>query len=221
MQYIAAQDLTIAGNFDLFCQFSRVRQIIRTRSVVNEEPINLLQGVSHEVIRKLKATISSRKLKALTLWDLRSKPKLETSKMLKTLWKGPKGDIDRMVDSIFSLPFYKIEELKVHHEVEKSTGKSIGILKISFAIEGGNKRGRGNSPETSLALVLGSPARKTLLAHKSLAVRNGNSTRQAELRFDYSAANDGGGAGGGFMILRILMEEHRGLDSEIRVQLNG
>jgi hypothetical protein len=35
MQYIALQETTAAGSFDLACQFSRVRQIVETRTMVS------------------------------------------------------------------------------------------------------------------------------------------------------------------------------------------
>jgi hypothetical protein len=219
MQYIVAQDLNIAGNLDLLCQFTRVRQVVYTRTSVDEDPFDLLHGVPRDMLRKLKQAAHSRKMDSLTLWGLRSKQKAETTKLLKSIWKGPKNEVDRLTESIYSLPFYNVEELKVEHKVDKATGKNIGILRISFAVEGGRKRGRGDSPDTTLALVLGSPARKTLLAQRSIGIRNGNSKNQVELRFDWTAANVGGGEGGGSMILRIMFEEHRGLDSEILVPL--
>lgn len=35
MQYIALQDTTAAGSFELACQFSRVRQFVETRTMVS------------------------------------------------------------------------------------------------------------------------------------------------------------------------------------------
>lgn len=45
--------------------------------------------------------------------------------------------------------------------------------------------------------------------------------KEIEMEFDWDAANEGGGEGGGRMILRLLLEEYRGLDSELIIPTLG
>lgn len=221
MHYIAAQDFTIAGNLDLVCQFSRLRQIFKTRSLVDDHPLSLIRGFNNDVMRRIKR---NSKNKLPTVWSLRSAARNETSNVLKQLLKGGKtNNMDYMLNMIYALPWYGIEELKVTHEVDKKSGRSIGKLNISLAIESSSQsrhRGGNNSraDATSLVLVLGTPQRKTLLAHTSVTMHNSNK-KEVELSFDWSAANAGGGDRAGHMILRLLVEEHRGLDGEIMVPL--
>ena len=219
MQYIAGQDKVIASNFDLICQFSRVRQLFTTRSMVDDDPLCLLSGFSPDLVRRLKANAQAQQVDSPTLWSLRSTPKDEAAALLKRLLKkGRTPDFDRMIKAVFSLPFVSINATKVSSDVEKTSGTNIGKLRINMTIEGGNRGNYGVSSQMSLSLVLGTPQSKRLLSQRTIGVHSVTG-KEIDLEFDWSAANAGGGEGGGFMILRLLFEEHRGLDGEIRIPL--
>ena len=220
MHYVAAQDKTIASNFDLLCQFSRVRQLISTRSIVNADPLCLLAGFSADIVRRLTANAQAQSVDTPTIWSLRSSPRDATAALLKRLLKGGRTpDFDRMLRSIFSLPFIAINTTSVSSEVEKTTGASVGKLRINMTVEGGNRGNNGVPSQTSVSLVLGTPQSKRLLSQRTISIHNTMRGKDVDLQFDWSAANEEGGEGGGRMILRILFEELRGLDGEITIPL--
>lgn len=220
MHYVAAQDKTIASNFDLMCQFSRVRQLISTRSTVDDDPLCLLAGFSADIVRRLRANAQAQSADTPTIWSLRSSPRDETAALLKLLLNGGRTpDFDRMIRSIFSLPFISINATSVSSEIEKTTGASVGKLRVNMTIEGGSRGNNGAPSQTSLSLVLGTPQSKRLLAQRTISIHNTMKGKDVDLQFDWIAANEGGGEGGGHMILRLLFEELRGLDGEITVPL--
>jgi hypothetical protein len=220
MHYIAAQDKSIASNFDLICQFSRVRQLISTRSIVDDDPLCRLAGFSADIVRRLRANAQVQGVDTPTIWSLRSSPRDKSAALLKRLLKGGRTpDFDRMVKSVFSLPFISINATSVSSEVEKTTGASIGKLRVNMTIEGGSRGNNGVPSQTSVSLVLGTPQSKRLLSQRTISIHDTLKGKDVDLHFDWSAANEGGGEGGGRMILRLLFEELRGLDVEITIPL--
>ena len=156
---------------------------------------------------------------------LRGLARDDAAKLLKQTFKGVAGaPLRPILDALYSTPLVSVEDLQVKHEVEKARGNSIGKLKVSLGIQRGNRQ-QGNVEEAgsmSLVLLLGSFNSRSLLAHTVIQLsRTGKWSVEKELEFDWSIANaDGGGEGGGSMILRLLLEEVRGLDTEVVVRLN-
>ena len=186
---------------------------------MEDDPLCLLSGFSRETVRRLRENAKVHNVDTPTVWSLRSVSKNETAALLKRLLKGVRPtDIDRMVKSVHSLPFVSIIESDVRCDVEKATGRAVGTLRINMSMNGGEVSFT-SATQSSLSLVLGTPQRKTLLANRSIRVHGHVTKKQVELEFDWSAANAGGGEGEGFMILRLLFEEFRGLDGEIHIPL--
>jgi len=228
MHFVAVHDYQTAGSFELICQISRARQLIATRSVVSDDPLQCLPGFSPDALRHMEIESELGDKEAPKLWSLRHMPRPDAVRYLQPLIKGRMPQIDRMLDAVYSIPVYSIDEMKVLHIVDKTSNKSIGKLNLTISIDYGkgsirNVNTKPVDESLTLAIVLGSPQRRTLLAHRSIGVsRSGSSIlkKQVELSFDWMAANADGGVNGGFMVLRLFMEEIRGLDGEIRVSMH-
>lgn len=178
-------------------------------------------------MRRLRNRAKSNKLFTPSLWELRSKTRDEAAKLLTDLLKGQRHDLKRMLDSVYAIPLYTLQETKVSHQVEKASGKSVGKLEISLEIsyENVGRRPKKHDGALSIVVLLGTRLQRTLLAHSSFRVsRWGNASsptkKKIEMEFDWTAANAGGGEEGGNMVLRFLMEDLRGLDTEVAVPLS-
>jgi len=111
------------------------------------------------------------------------------------------------------MPLITLKEGKVYHEIDKATGRSIGTLRLSLQIEREQPR---KDDFTTLSLVLGSFDHQKLLAKSEVPIsRNGSWTIEKQLQFDWKTANADGGEDGGQVVLRLLLDSVRGLDSEI------
>jgi hypothetical protein len=201
--------------------------------MVDDDPLQQLDGCSRETVSRMKQAAKrlldkgKMDISSPTLWELRNLPREAASKRLEQLsvHTGGRVDLDKLLDSLYSLPCYSLKDVKVTHEVAKSSGKSIGKLQLSLSIEPGGRKGHhsnGRNDFMTLTIVLGSPQRRTLLAHSSIGIptRGGNKQpqeKQVELEFDWAAANADGEGGGGHMMLRLLLEDFRGMDTEILV----
>ena len=85
MQYIALQETIAAGSFELACQFSRVRQILETRTMVNEDPWTQLSGVSNNVLLQMEKNARLSKMAMPSLREVRAMPRSDAANMLKSL----------------------------------------------------------------------------------------------------------------------------------------
>ena len=225
MHFVAVQDSTTSGTFELICQFSRTKQLIATRSTVYDDPLQALPGFSYEFLQRMEEDAVDKKVP--NLWSLRRFPRNDTANLLQPLMKGRKSDLDRMLDAVYDIPLYSVEGMKVLQSIDKTNNTSVGKLSFTLSIQyDGRYRNKVDhmmqDKPITLALVLGTPLRRTLLAHRSIGyTRIGDKTvqKQVEMTFDWAAANADGGEGGGFMVLRFFPEEIRGLDGEIRVSL--
>lgn len=130
-------------------------------------------------------------------------------------------DVNRVLDSVYSLPLISIDNVKFSQQAEKTTSKNTGKLNLDLVIccKLGNNNNNNSSPLT-LVLVLGTPQHRTLLAHGTIGIgHHGKVTKSVELLFDWSAAKVDAGESGGFVILRLLLEEIRGLDAQVALPL--
>lgn len=223
MQYIALQETTAAGSFELACQFSRARQILETRTMISDDPWLQLSGVSQKALRHMEKSAKSKKTIMPSLREVRVMPRDEATKSLKNLAGKHNGmNVDRILDSVYELPFITVENIKLSQLVEKVTGTTNGVLSLEVVIshQDRHSRKKHHSEPMTLSLVLGTPQRRTLLTHQSIgAGHSGHVKKSVELSFDWNTANADGGESGGIVILRLLLEEVRGLDSEIAVPL--
>jgi hypothetical protein len=132
-----------------------------------------------------------------------------------------------------AIPLASVEEVKCYCEVEKTSGKSVGVLKFDLIVEGeyAKRRGGGHRKGSKeddggivgYMVVLGTHQGRFLLNHKSvsgISLRGSSPTkRNVEIKFDWQKANAHGGVEGGFVALRLLCENVRGMDLEVLVPL--
>ena len=224
MHYIAIQDKTIAGNFDLVTQFSRARQYLATRTLVGDDPLSYFPGFSKDNLGRMRNHCRSSGKEMPSVWSLRSVSMDDATSRLKGILKSKKNNVDKMIKSIFAIPRYTIEDLKVSTELDKVTRNNVGKLIVELKIEYDTKsRGRnGRDSPITMACVLGTFQQGILLSYSSIGIAPSGSkavTKKVEFSFDWSVANASGGADGGKIVLRFLMEDVRGMDSEILVPL--
>lgn len=223
MQYIALQETTAAGSFELACQFSRVRQILDTRTMIDDNPWTQLAGVTQKAFRQMEKSAKSKKMTMPSLREVRMMPRDEAAGMLKSLAGKYSGmRVDQVLDSIYSIPLISIANMRVSQHVEKVTGTMNGIVSLELLIsnEDCRRKKQHTSDPMKLALVLGTPQRRTLLSHQSIGIgRSGTVKKSMNLSFDWNTANADGGEDGGVVILRLLLSDVRGLDSEIAIPL--
>jgi hypothetical protein len=221
MQCIALQETTAAGSFELACQFSRVRQILSTRTMVDETPWTQLAGVTLKGLRQMEKNAKSKKMTMPSLREVRMMPRDEAARQLRSLLAGKQSGMNAdLLDSIYSLPLMTIGNIQVSQHVEKVTGTINGIVSLELIINEDSRRKKQHGDPMNLALVLGTPQRRTLLSYQSIGIgRNGTVKKSVNISFDWNTANANGGEDGGVVILRLLLSDVRGLDAEIAIPL--
>jgi activating signal cointegrator complex subunit 3 len=222
MQYIASQDGDTSGSFELLTQFCRTRQYFETRSLVNQDPLSLLPGVTADVCTRLKNGAKSKKKGSVSsILEMRSLSRKEATLLLQRLNRN-KANHDDTIDALFAFPLIRLVDCSVRNETDKTTGKSIGKLKIELEIQRdqSQKRRAAKRESSTWTLLLGSYQQGFLLAQSSFhASRYGKWTVSKELAFDWNTANADGGEGSGKIVLRVLSEEVRGFDCEATISL--
>ena len=162
-----------------------------------------------------------------TIRELRALDRKTASEALNRVLRG-KNPIEKALNHLYGIPVFSVTEASVLHEVEKTTGKSKGRLKLSIQFHreepSGRKRAsnrQGDDSSYTLVLVLGSLKQGMVLGEASLGVSHGNGTwtSSKEIEFDWSEANADGGEGQGLMVLRLLWEEIRGFDAEMIIPI--
>lgn len=218
MQCIAMEDKTTAGTFELISQFCRTKQLLKTRSTVADDPLLQLPGFTKDLVNRMKQDTKSNKDGVDSISKLRSLDRKEVESMMHRLTRGKK----KMTISgmLYALPEIRIlGGLKVVHGADKSTGKSIGKLKVDIEIlrdQPGNRRNRKDDGYT-LNIILGSLHQRTLLAHSTVRLSKfGRWKISRDLTFDWSSAR----ADGNRVILRLLFDEVRGFDLEATADIS-
>ena len=169
---------------------------------------------------KLLRQAQSGKKKIPSLWETRSMPRSQAASLLKSLVSKGEVNVDRLLDSVYALPLISVDNVKLSHEVEKGTGKSTGKLHLDLGVHCDGRQKKGDGDPLTLTLALGTPQQRRLVAHHTMAIsRNKVMKKSVDLSFDWSAANADAGESGGTLILRVLIEEIRGLDSELVLRL--
>ena len=81
------------------------------------------------------------------------------------------------------------------------------------------KKGSLDEPVT-LGIVVASYVSRRLLGYQEVAIgRNGSWTAEKSIDFDWEAARSDGGEGSGSVVVRLLLDSIKGLDSELVVKL--
>ncbi len=221
MQFIASRE-GLNGSFEVLSQIVRSKQLISTRSTLKSSPGAQLAGVNDSSFKTLVNKINAQKKgqnndnkeKENSLWNLRQIPRNTVSEALKKCRKGTfRAPFQKILNSLYAMPLITLKEGKVYHEIDKATGKSLGTLKISLSIE--REKPHGDDFAT-LSLIVGTFESQKLLACTDVPIsRNGSWTVEKQLHFDWKLANSDGGEDGGQIVVRLLLDSVRGLDSEI------
>lgn len=221
MQFIASRE-GLDGSSDVLSQLVRAKQLISTRSTLKTNPGSQLAGVNDSSFKILmnklnvqrKGQTNEEKQSENSLWNLRRLPRKTVSDALNKCRKGTfRAPFQKILNSLYSMPLVTVKEGKVYHEIDKATGKSLGTLKLILSIE---REKPHRDDFSTLSLVVGSFESQKLLASTDVPVsRNGSWTVEKRLQFDWNLANSDGGEDGGHIVLRLLLDSVKGLDSEI------
>jgi len=244
MHYIARDDRDAAGSFELLTQFSRTLQLFYTRSLADHDPLMQLPGMTNDIARRVVVNKNSVMRNKATneahsttdkLADLRALPRDAANSVLEKQYntrskRNSSPRVDAAMDALYALPLVRLVEYSVRRETEKSSGRSSGKVKLVLEVTR-DKPSTGSTSSSSAAasssftvtLILGSFRQRMLLSYATARyARFGRWTVTRELDFDWDAANaDGGEAGGGRAVLRVLFDEVRGLDAETVISLRA
>jgi hypothetical protein len=222
MEYIAAADTTAAGSFELLTQFARSRQYIESKSLPGDNPLSQI-GLPAQVAERLEQEATGKKNAVRDIARLRSLPRKDARVLLNKLdQKNRLNGIEPMLDRLYSIPAFSVQEAKVVIDVNKTTGKSTGRLKVAINLERSRskKQYRDSDSSYTMSLLVGSYQRRQLLGKSSMRMsRSGSWNATREISFDWNAANADAGQDGGVIVLRLLVNEARGFDLEMIVAL--
>ena len=179
-----------------------------------------LSGLKRNAVSPLR-----QKLGETALWSLRQLTRNAAATEVK-LPKGKLGaPIRPLLDSLYALPWAVVELSRLSHHVEKTTGVSRGKLSLTIQLQrDGNSQGRKKSKnqQGTLAVVLGTLKTQKLLGSCEISTSGtGTWTVQRDIEFDWNTANAGAGEGEGAIVLRMLHDHARGLDSEMVIALQS
>ena len=118
--------------------------------------------------------------------------------------------VEAAVETLFSYPLVRVVETSISVSEHSSKGKVHLKLAISF----GKSRRKEKNSALSLTILVGTENGRFLLGQESARLSNGSNISRT-LTFDFTRAKNLGDN----VILRLLVEEHRGLDSEIFLKL--
>jgi Sec63 Brl domain len=229
MQFISCRDINGDGSFEVICQLVRTKQLITNRVSPSSHPATQLPGVNmasfKELVKQLKPEVgASGEETNLTesLWTVRQAPRNNVAEAMKKCRKGAfKGSFQTILDSLYSMPLARLDNCKVYHEIDKASGNSVGTLKLSLNIDKPKSHQSKKDDFTTLIMVLGSYTNRKALGHLEIPMsQHGQRILEKELQFDWKVANEDGGEDGGYIVLRLLVDSVRGLDSEIVIKLN-
>jgi len=203
------------------------------RKKVHDDPLMQLSGISHETVKRLLQNRNSNvQFNVQSIRQLRSMNRNAAAAALqKASVRGGKNAMDHALDGLYAIPSFSVKEASVWHQVDKISGKSIGVVKLLLEFQreeptrkNHKKRGSGGGGDDvsyTLVAVLGSYKQRMVLTDASLSVpnKNGTWTVTKELEFDWNDANADGGEDQGLVILRLLWEEIRGFDAEMLIPL--
>ncbi|KAG7363458.1 DEAD/DEAH box helicase domain protein [Nitzschia inconspicua] len=228
MQFISSHAIHIDGSFEVACQIVRTKQLITSRSTTRSHPATQIPGMNYtsfkELLQKSSLPIGSTLEDDVTgsLWTVRQAARDDVAEAMKKCKKGTfKASFQVVLDSLYAMPSVFLSSCKIYHEIDKVSGKSKGTLKVSLTIDFPRSKHPLKDNFATLVLVLGSFNNQRLLGHLEIPMaQQWQRTMEKELQFDWKAANEDGGEDGGHVVLRLLVDSVRGLDSEIVIQLS-
>lgn len=223
LTHVASEQSTAAGSFEVLTQLSRTRQLFDARARVDDDPLLQLPGINAQ---SLKLLGNGGKSNLKTLLALRALERNAASSLIKDLVQGngrKKGSYKDVLDALYNLPLIRLKETSIRIETEKASDKSIGILKIDLEVERQKSislRKKNDDSSVLLTLLLGTMQQGFLLARETVRISKFNTfSIRRELTFDWASANADAGEDKGCVVLRLMIDEIRGLDSEIFLPL--
>jgi hypothetical protein len=241
MHFIGSKEFQVEGFLEVVSQLFRTKQLLATKSTVcfsllfsffigfassrsdfsfnsqlRMDPLLQLPGIDNNAVEKATNELGD---EASLMWELRNSSRANAEQLLKKINRSSKGFASTL-DSLYSLPKVTVLEAHIVHNVDKATAKSRGTLKLKIEVNRRQRKGRQVDEPTTLGLVLGSANRRLLLGYNEVSInRNGTWSIEKELDFDWNAARADGGEGSGVVILRLLLDSIKGLDSERSINL--
>lgn len=149
-------------------------------------------------------------------------PRGQVAELLRKIKSSQQG---LAIDSLCSIPKLSVKQAQVVHKIEKRTVKSRGVLKIQVEISREKKNSKAKFQQSdvpiTVGLVLGSYEKRLLLAYSEITInRSGNWSIEKELEFDWNLAKeDSEKTKERRIVLRLLLDSVRGMDSEIAINL--
>lgn len=212
MHFITINERVSDGYADVVSQLFRTKQLISTKSTLKTNPLVQLPGVS-----KKTADNAMRELGGGAMWHLRHSSRPEAERLLKKFGPPKARNNTSALNTLFSYPKVTVMESTISHNVDKVTVKSKGTLNLKIAIE--RKKGSFEEPIT-LGIVVASSKSRRLLGYEEISIgRNGNWTVDKTIDFDWETARSEGAAGKSAVIVRLLLDSVKGLDSELMMTL--
>ena len=227
MSYIAAAECDVEGSFELLTQFSRIRQLLKARCKVDVDPLQQLPGFNASVMQRLQ-TINQNS-GATTLLQFRSLQRKDADQQIQhILQNSVRRRNDDTINKLYGFPLIAVTKSTINFELDKTTNKSIGKLILSIDINrtgppsirnNSNNGSKDDNNSITLMILLGSYHQRLLLSTSTTRIsRYGTWTIQKELVFDWHKAKSDGNSNK--VIVRLLLDEVRGLDWEMMICLN-
>jgi len=223
LTYVAAGESTTAGSFEVLTQLSRTRQLFDAQARVDDDPLLQLPGFNNQSLKRLG---NGGKSNVKTLLELRALERNAASSVIQKLVQGnsrKKGSSNDTLNTLYNLPMFRLKETSIRIETEKVSGKSIGKLKIDLEVErqkNKSSKKKNDDRSVTLTLLLGTMQQGFLLARETVNISKFDTfSISKELTFDWASANAHGGEDKGSVILRLMIDEIRGLDSEVILPL--
>lgn len=212
MTFVASGDSDTAGSFDVMAQCIRTRQLFEARAKVTDDPLCQVPGIGPESYSKL----GVRHLSELRALD-RNQANVTLQKSMKKSQQTKA--MESALDYVYNLPMLTVTQTEISRHVDGRTdSKLTGKLCVTLEVERikGKNQPPSNNESLSLTLLLGSANQRLLLAQNSIRIgRYGKWTTERSLSFDLDSAQ----ACGTYVLLRLLVDEVRGLDMEYMIQL--
>ena len=227
MSYIAAAECDVEGSFELLTQFSRIRQLLKARCKVDVDPLQQLPGFNASVMQRLQ-TINQNS-GVTTLLQFRSLQRKDADQQIQhILQNSVRRRNDDTINKLYGFPLIAVTKSTINFELDKTTNKSIGKLILSIDINrmgppsirnNSNNGSKDDNNSITLMILLGSYHQRLLLSTSTTRIsRYGTWTIQKELVFDWHKAKSDGNSNK--VIVRLLLDEVRGLDWEMMICLN-
>jgi hypothetical protein len=214
MRFIAIHQLS-ANSLELMTQFTRVKQLLQTRSLVNTDPLYQLPGFSHGKESKTRLT-----KQWPSIFALREMTKQKARQVLNPVMRnlGSSTFLDQGMQRLYAIPRVSIKNvnLSLCNGKQSNSNESSVILDLEFERDTDRFDKSTDGTNLSMTLLLGTYQRRLYLSEATLSIsRFGKWTISKELSFQWDRSNADAGKHGELLRVRILWESFRGLDQEV------